>query len=117
GAARSVDQDRAFLHGADFFLANHHLRGRQLRHVQRNDVGQTQQFGQAGDLGCVTQRQLGQRVEEEDLHAQAFSQNRQLSTDRAVADDAQFLATDFERVGSAFDPATTVAGSVLFRDA
>jgi hypothetical protein len=68
-------------------------------------------------LSGVAQWQLGHGVVEEHLHAQAFSQYRQLSTDRAVADDAQLFATDFEGVGCAFDPAATVAGSVFLRDA
>ena len=85
--------------------------------MQRDDVGQAQQLVQAGDLGRVAQRQLGQRVEEEHLHAQAFGQYRQLGADRAVADDAQLLATDLEGVGRALDPAATVAGSVLLGDA
>ncbi len=117
GATGGVDQDRALLHRTDFFLADHPLGGRQFRHVQRNDVGQAQQLVEAGDLYSVAQRQLGQRVVEVHLHAQVFCQDRQLGTDRAVADDAQLLAADLERVGCALDPAATVAGSVLLRDA
>ncbi|MNZ98931.1 hypothetical protein D3C78_1182370 [compost metagenome] len=117
GATGGVDQDRALLHRADFFLTDHPLSGWQLRHMQRDDVGQAQQFVQAGDLYGVAQRQLGQRVVEVDLHAQALGQYRQLGTDRAIADDAQLLAADFEGVGRALDPAATVAGSVLLRDA
>ncbi|MNN68507.1 hypothetical protein D3C81_1842220 [compost metagenome] len=81
GATGGVDQDRALLHRADFLLADHPLGGWQLRHVQRDDVGQAQQFVQAGDLYGVAQRQLGQRVVEVDLHAQALGQYRQLGTD------------------------------------
>jgi len=33
----------ALLHGADFLLADHPLGGRQLRHVQGDDVGHAQQ--------------------------------------------------------------------------
>ncbi|RMO18330.1 hypothetical protein ALQ47_05251 [Pseudomonas cichorii] len=114
--ASGVDQDAALLHGADFFLADHPLGFSGFRNVQGHDVGQAQQLGQAGHLSGVAQWQLGQGVVEVDLHAQAFSQNRQLSTDRAVADDAQFLAADLEGVGRALDPAATVAGSILLGD-
>ncbi len=72
---------------------------------------------QVADLSGVAQRQLGHGVVEEHLHAQAFGQYRQLSADRTVTDDTQLLAADFEGVGRAFDPAATVAGSVLLRDA
>src|SRR5690606_4263198 len=68
GATGGVDEDRALLHRADFLLADHPLGGGQLRHVQRDDVGQAQQFVQAGHLGGVAQRQFGQRVVEVDLH-------------------------------------------------
>lgn len=117
GAACGVDQDRALLHRADFLLADHPLGGRQLRHVQRNDVGQAQQLVQAGDLHGVAQWQLGQRVVEIHLHAHVLGQDRQLGADRAVTDDTQLLAADFEGVGRALDPAATVAGSVLLGDA
>src|SRR5476649_1214748 len=115
--ASSVDQNPAFFHCADFFLADHPLGFSGFRYVKGDDIRQAQQFGQARNLSGVAQWQLGQGVVEEHLHAQAFCQDGKLSTDRSVADDAQFLAADFEGVGSALDPATTVAGSVLLRDA
>ncbi|MNB94989.1 hypothetical protein D3C75_421530 [compost metagenome] len=117
GAAGGVDQDAAFLDGADFLLAHHPLGGGGFRYVQRNDVGHRQQLVQVAYLSGVTQWQLGDGVVEVHLHAQAFRQDRQLSTDRAVTDDAQLLAADLEGVGRALDPAATVAGSVLLRDA
>ena len=116
GAASGVDQDPAFLDRADFLLTDHPLGLGRFRNVQGDDVGHAQQLGQAGHLGGVAQWQLGQGVVEEHLHTQAFSQHRQLRADRAVADDAQLLAADFEGVGRALDPAATVAGSVLLRD-
>ena len=45
------------------------------------------------------------------------SQDRQLSADRAVADDAQLLAADLEGVVCALEPAATVAGGALLGDA
>ncbi|KPX97577.1 Uncharacterized protein ALO61_05256 [Pseudomonas savastanoi pv. nerii] len=115
-AASRVDQDAALFHRANFFFADHPLGFRGFRHVQGNDIGHAQQLVQAGHLSRVAQWQLGQRVVEVHLHAQAFGQHRQLRTNRAIANDAELLATDFERVGRAFDPAATVAGSVLLRD-
>ena len=117
GAASGVDQNAALFNGTDFFLADHPLGGCGFRYVQGDDVGHAQQFVQIADLGGVAQWQLGHGVVEEHLHAQTFSQNRQLSTDRAVTHDTQLFAADFEGVGCAFDPAATVAGSVFLRDA
>ncbi len=117
GTACGVDQDPALLDGADFLLADHPLGFSGFRNVQGDDIGHAQQVGQAGDLGRVAQRQLGQGVIEEHLHAQAFGQDRQLRTDRAVTDDPQLLATDFKGVGRALDPATAMAGSVLLGNA
>ncbi|KPW25720.1 Uncharacterized protein ALO83_04859 [Pseudomonas cannabina pv. alisalensis] len=115
--ASGVDQDAALLHCTYFFFADHPLGFGGFRNVQSDDVGHAQQLVQAGNLSGVAQWKFGQRVVEVHLHAQAFSQNRQLSTNRAVADDAQLLATDLEGVGRALDPAATVAGSVLLGDA
>jgi hypothetical protein len=69
------------------------------------------------DLGGIAQRQLGHHVVEEHLHAQGFGEDRELGADRAVTDDAQLLAADFEGVGRRLDPAATVAGGVLLGDA
>ncbi|MNZ63899.1 hypothetical protein D3C78_820540 [compost metagenome] len=117
GAACGVDQDAAFLDRADFLLADHPLGGRQLGHVQGDDVGHAQQLVQVAHLGGVAQRQLGHGVIEEHLHAQGLGQYRQLGADGAVADDAELLATDLEGVGRGLDPAATVAGGVLLRNA
>ncbi|MCY1172855.1 hypothetical protein D9M73_129990 [compost metagenome] len=117
GAAGGVDQDAALLDRADFLLAHHPLGGGQLGHMQGDDVGHAQQLVQVAHLGGVAQRQLGHGVIEEHLHAEGFGQYRQLGADRAVADDAELLAADLEGVGRGLDPAATVAGSVLLRDA
>ena len=66
--------------------------------MQRDDVGHAQQLVQAADLHRVAQRQLGHGVVEEHLHAQGLGEYRELGADRAVADDAELLATDLEGI-------------------
>ncbi len=115
--ASAVEPDAALLHRADFLLADHPLGGGQFGNVQRDDVGHAQQLVQAADLHRVAQRQLGHGVVEEHLHAQGLGEYRELGADRAVADDAELLATDLEGIRRALDPAAAMAGGVLFRDA
>ena len=85
--------------------------------MQGNDVAHAQQVVQVADLGGVAQRQLGDHVVEEHLHAHGFGHYRQLGADGAVTDDAELLATNLEGVGRRLDPAAAVAGGVLLRDA
>jgi hypothetical protein len=115
--ARGIDQDAARLHGGDLLGAEHAVGGGQLGHMQGHDIGLAQQLLQIGGLARIAQRQLGDHVVEDDLHAQAFGQHRQLGADGAIAHNAQGLAADLVGVVSTLLPAAAVGHGVLFGDA
>ena len=77
-AARGVDQDATGLHGGNLGRANHPLGGRQLGHMQADDVALAQQRMQVVHLARIAQRQLVDHVVKRHLHAQPFGQHRQL---------------------------------------
>ena len=117
GAAGCVQQDRTRFHFRDLLGAEHHLGGRQLRHVQGDDVGLRQQFVEGAHLVGVAHGQLGDYVEKDHAHTDAFRQYRHLGADGAVADDAQGLAARLEGAFGGFHPAATVTHGVLFQNA
>ena len=93
-SAGVVDEDRPRLHAVDLGGADHALRARRLRHVQRDDVASLEQFVEAADGPRIAERELVVDVEEDDLHAEALGEHRELRADVAVADDAEHAAAD-----------------------
>src|SRR5690554_2122229 len=117
GTACGVDEDRILLDLVKLG-GTHHVFGRgQFGYVQGHDVTHAQQFRQRADLFGIAQRQLGDHVIEEDIHAQTLSQYAQLGADAAIADDTQLLAADFVGVLRALEPYAAVGLGVLFRHA
>ena len=95
-AARIVDEIGALLHRRDLGLADHVVRGRRLRHVQRDDVAVGEQGLQALDrLGVAMAQAVGVIVIDH-AHAHRLGDVGELAADIAVADDAEHLAAHLE---------------------
>jgi hypothetical protein len=117
GAARGVEQRGTRLHPGQLPGGDHAASLRRVGHVQRDDVGAFQQRVERAHRPGVAERQLGDDVVVDHLHAQRFGEHAHLGADVAVADDAQHLAAGLVGAGGGLPPFAAVRGGVLGRDA
>ncbi len=94
-AAAGVEEEGAFFHPADLFLANHAHRIGGARHVEGHHIGAFHEIAHVDDPGGVTHAELVHDVVVEDAHAEGLGENGDLLADVAIADDAEGLSTHF----------------------
>ena len=102
--AAQVDEVRALLHHRELGGADHALRLRRLRHVQRDEVARAQQRLERVDGLVVPHRERGPDVIGDDAHAHRLGEHADLRADVPVADDAERLAAHFEGGGRDLAP-------------
>ena len=66
--------------------------------MQSYDVRLCEQVMQSAELTRVAQRKLGHHIEENDVHAQPFSQHGKLGSNRTIAHDAQRFTANLVRI-------------------
>ena len=113
-AAGCIDQDATRTHLGQLLGADQVLGGARFRDVQAYDVRVAQQVMQAWHLPGVTQWQFVGDIVKLHLHTQALRKHTQLHANVAVADNAQFLATNFKSVSGGFLPLAAVGSGILF---
>ena len=88
----------------DFGGADHAVRRRRFRHVQRHDVALGQKVLKAAHRFAVAAAELVGVIVEDHPHAERFGEIRKLGADVAVADDAERLASHLVAVVCRFVP-------------
>mmetsp|Transcript_60942 Transcript_60942/g.172308 ORF Transcript_60942/g.172308 Transcript_60942/m.172308 type:complete len:456 (-) Transcript_60942:8-1375(-) len=115
-AAAGIQEEGALLHLGELLLADHVLRGGQIRHMQRHEVRLRQELIQGGNLRGVAHGQLWDDVPVDDFHAHRLGQDGDLSTDVPIAHDAQRLSSDLEAANRLLEPSATVHRSSAVSD-
>ena len=113
GAARGVDENGAGFHRRDFGRADHPLRGRQLGHVQRRRRWEASSSGRPGRLARIAQGSLATTSWNCTCMPSASASTDNCEANRAVAHDAELLATHLERVVGRLEPAAPVRHGIF----
>lgn len=93
-ATRIVQQISTLLHLLELMLANHVLGVFGFRNMQTDIVSNGQELIEALQRLGLTKRHDLEHIVKVDCHTHRFSQDRQLSANVAITNDAQDLATD-----------------------
>ncbi len=103
-----VDQVCAGFHHPDLICADQSSCGFRVRHMQRHDIALTQHLLERIRGRCIPERQLVDRVEEQDSHPHRFREDRDLRPDVPVPDDPEGFAADLVSARRALEPLALV---------